>query len=158
VATTVRDAELSDLPIIERLWRAFERELSRISDPPWLDFDIDQEVRELAVKLAQDVAVVAEDRSGRIVGFAFARRAGRRLGVLSELYVDPALRGGGAATMLVSHVVARLRALGLDTVQLEVLSGNQDARAVYARWGFREHELTLVAPLDTLARRLGQPS
>ena len=47
-----------------------------------------------------------------------------------------------------------MRDLGLEHVRLEVDASNAGARAVYARWGFREDELTLVAPLDVLAQRL----
>jgi hypothetical protein len=52
-------------------------------------------------------------------------------------------------------IVERLRGLGLDTVQLEVVSANANARAIYARWGFEEQELTLATPLAALAERLG---
>jgi len=148
----IRAATREDLPALERLWRAFEEELP---EPPYVDVDLDAEVSELAEVVEREIALVAEQEGGELVGFALARRAGSRLGRLTDLYVVPVARRGGVAKQLVAEVAARLRALGLDTVRLEVLAGNAVARTVYARWGFREEELTLVAPLDQLVQRVG---
>jgi ribosomal protein S18 acetylase RimI-like enzyme len=151
----IRDATPGDLPALEPLWRAFEEE---IPEPPWVDVDIDDELRDLAETLDRGtIAVVAENQIGELMGFAVARRWGRRLGRITDLYVIPAARGHGLASPLTARIVERLRALGLDTVQLEVGATNENARAIYGRWGFKEQELTLATPLDDLARRLAQP-
>ena len=150
----VRDATTLDLRSLEPLWRAFEDE---IPEPPWVDVDIDDELRDVAETLDRGtVAVVAENHIGELIGFAIARRWGRRLGRITDLYVIPAARGHGLAGRLTARLVERLRALGLDTVQLEVVATNENARAIYARWGFKEQELTLATPLDELGERLGQ--
>ena len=47
---------------------------------------------------------------------------------------------------------------GVEVVDLEVVASNAAARAVYARWGFREETLTLAAPVAALAERLGEPA
>jgi ribosomal protein S18 acetylase RimI-like enzyme len=148
----VRDATAADLPALDPLWRAFEAE---IPEPPWVDVDVEQELREVAEIVAGEVAVVGEDDTGEVVGFALARRVNPRLGRITHVYVAPSARGSGASTLLVRRVVERLRELGLETVRLEVVAANAHARAIYARWGFREEELTLVAALDGLAQRLG---
>jgi ribosomal protein S18 acetylase RimI-like enzyme len=57
---------------------------------------------------------------------------------------------------LPARIVERLRTLGLDTVQLEAVPTNENARAIYARWGFKEQELTLATPVDELAQHLVQ--
>ena len=150
----IRDATTGDLPALEALWRAFEAE---VPEAPYVDVDLDRELREVAEIVDREVAVVAEDGPGELVGFALARRTGRRLGLLTDLYVVPAARGGGLATALVRRTVDRLRALWLDTVRLEVVAGNTRARELYAGWGFTEDELTLVASLDELAERLSSP-
>jgi GNAT superfamily N-acetyltransferase len=147
----VRVATKDDLAVLEPLWRAFE---SECPEPPYVDRDLEAELRELAEIVDTEVAVVAEREVGDVVGFALARRCGTRLGVLTDLYVIPAARRGGVARQLVAEVVARLHALGLDTLRLEVLAGNSNARTVYAHWGFREEEVTLVASLDQLAQRV----
>lgn len=149
----VRTVAHDDLAALGALWKAFEEELP---EPPWIEVDLD---RELAVRLPArmdgEIALVAED-GDRLAGFAFAHRAGRGLGRITDLYVVPSARGDGVATALVAEVVRRLCDLGLETVVLEVLASNEGARAVYDRWGFREQELTLSAPLATLARRLAK--
>lgn len=149
----IRTATEADLPALGGLWRAFATE---IPEPAWVDVDRDEELREIAEIVAGEIALVAEADDGSPVGFALARRAGPRLGRLTDVYVAPEARRGGVATALVQEAVARLRANGLEYVRLEVVASNAAARAVYARWGFREDELTLVAPLDSLAERLGR--
>jgi ribosomal protein S18 acetylase RimI-like enzyme len=147
----VRAATRDDLAVLETLWRSFEAE---VPEPPYVDFDLEAELRELAEIVHTEVALVAERDDGDVVGFALARRQGSRLGILTDLYVVPAARRGGVARQLVAQVAARLRELGLDTVRLEVVAGNTAARTVYTRWGFREEELTLVTSLDQLAQRV----
>ena len=141
----------ADLSALDPLKRAFE---SEIPEPSWVEFDIEQELVRFADVLAQEVAVVAEDDDGAVVGFALARRLGRRLGLITDLYVVPSARGHGLATLLVRRVVARLRELGLDMVRLEVLATNDRARSIYAQWGFDEEGLALVVSLEGLERRL----
>jgi ribosomal protein S18 acetylase RimI-like enzyme len=120
-----------------------------------VDVDIDDELSDVAETLDRGtVAVVAETREGELAGFAIARKWGRRLGRITDLYIVPAHRREGLAGRLVARIVERLRALGLDTVQLEVVTANANARAIYARWGFEEQELTLATPLAELAERL----
>ena len=112
-------------------------------------------MRDLAETLDRGtVAVIVENETGQPIGFAIARRWGRRLGRITDLYVIPAERGQGIAGRLTARLVERLRDLGLDTVQLEVVATNHTARAIYARWGFKEQELMLTTSLDELARRL----
>jgi ribosomal-protein-alanine N-acetyltransferase len=147
----VRDANAADLSALEPLKRAFE---SEVPEPPWAEYDIEQELVGFADTVVREVAVVAEDDSGAVVGFALARRLGRRLGLITDLYVVPSARRHGLATLLVRRVVERLRGLGLDMVRLEVLTTNARARSVYAQWGFDEEGLALVVSLERLEQRL----
>jgi len=147
----IRAATEADLPTLERLWREFAAE---IPPPPWVDVDPEEELREIAEIVAGEIALLAEGEDGSCVGFALARRAGSRLGRLTDIYVAPAARRNGVATGFVQEVTSRFQELGLDFVRLEVVASNAAARAVYARWGFREDDITLVAPLDVLAQRL----
>jgi ribosomal protein S18 acetylase RimI-like enzyme len=147
----IRAATEADLPALGQLWRAFEAE---VPAAPWEDVEADVELSEIAEIVAGEIALVAEGEEGALLGYALARRAGSRLGRVTDLYVVPEMRRGGIATALVREAVSRLRELDLDFVRLEVVASNADARVVYARWGFRDDELTLVAPLDALAQRL----
>ena len=99
---------------------------------------------------------MAED-DGTAVGMALARRRGRRVGRITDLYVTPAARRAGVAEALTRAVASRFAADGIETVDLEVLASNTAARAAYTRWGFRDEVLVLAAPVAALADRLGDP-
>jgi ribosomal protein S18 acetylase RimI-like enzyme len=151
-AVTVRAATVADLAVLEELWRAFEAE---VPPPPHVDVDDAHELAEIREIVTSGLAWLAE-RQGQIVGLALARRRSPRLARLTDLYVRPEARGHGVAEALVREVVARFAAEGVEALDLEVLASNGAARAVYGRWGFREDTLTLVAPLEALAARLGE--
>jgi len=55
---------------------------------------------------------------------------------LEYMWVDPEFRRCGVASMLLRTVLDRLRDLGVDTVLLYVLAGNDDATRLYKRFGF----------------------
>ncbi len=146
----IRQATADDLPLVRELWLAFEAE---IPDAEWRDSDSDEDVAALDQAVRDDVVLLADD-----VGLAVASRKGARLGFLDIVYVRPEARGQGIASELVRAVASRLRELGLDTLELEVLASNAEAQRVYARWGFSAVELTLAVPLDALETRLAAPT
>ncbi len=143
---TIREATDADLPLLEELWRAFAAE---ILPPSHVQVDAEKELAEVAGLVHGGIALLADDQ-----GYALARMREGTRGYVSDLYVRPEARGRGIARALVREAVARLRERGATTVELEVAAHNADARAVYGRWGFAEVELTLVADLDALERRL----
>ena len=148
----VRAATERDLPVIQALWRDFEQE---VPPPEHVEVDHARELREIEQIVREEVAFVALDESGEAVGYALARRKQPRLGFLTDLYVRPDSRRQGAARALVREVAAALAEQGVEFVSLEVGASNAPARAVYARWGFREHMLELAVTVGTLAERLG---
>jgi ribosomal protein S18 acetylase RimI-like enzyme len=147
----VRRATESDLDTVRELWIEFERELP---EPSHADLDVEREFAEIAEIVRDEIALLAEE-GGAPIGFALARRRGSRLGRLTDLYVVPEARRRGVAAALVREVVARLGERGLEFVDLEVTAANGPARSIYARWGFREDLLVLVAPIDEVRARLG---
>jgi ribosomal protein S18 acetylase RimI-like enzyme len=149
---TVRTATLDDLPVLEELWRAFEAE---VPPPAHEDADLATELAEIRSIVESGLGWLAE-KDGTPVGMALARRRGPRVGRITDLYVRPAARRSGVAEALTRAVAARFVADGLDTVDLEVMASNTAARAVYARWGFRDEVLVLAAPVAALAKRLGE--
>jgi ribosomal protein S18 acetylase RimI-like enzyme len=142
----IRTATSEDLPLVERLFRAFNAE---IPDAQWRDDDAEQDAAQLGHAIADDVVLLADE-----VGLAIASKTGERLGFLDVLYVTPEARGTGAAADLVREAASALRDRGAEMLELEVLQSNERARAVYDRWGFSPVELTLAAPIDALVRRL----
>lgn len=81
---------------------------------------------------------VAED-SGGVLGFASSAVSGTdvALGVLAQLYVDPAAWGTGVARDLLASATDSLRARGLRAATLAVARDNARARRFYEREGWR---------------------
>jgi len=148
---TVRSATLDDLATLEELWRAFEAE---VPPPAHEEADPATELAEIRAIVESGLGWLAE-QDGIAVGMALARRRGPRVGRITDLYVRPTSRRAGVAEALTHAVVARFAADGVDTVDLEVMASNAAARAVYARWGFRNEVLVLAAPVAALAERFG---
>ena len=146
---TVRRATDADLPVLDELWSAFERESPT---PAYVEVDHVQELAEIREIVESGLAYLAE-RDGP-VGFALARRTGPRLARLTDLYVVPAARRDGIAAELVSAAAEALHAEGIEHLDLEVRAGSSDARLVYSRWGFAEQLHVLGVPLATLRERL----
>jgi ribosomal protein S18 acetylase RimI-like enzyme len=142
----IRPATADDLPLVRELWQEFNQE---IPDEPWRKDDLAEDLEWLEQAIREEIVLLAEDD-----GLAVARRRGEKLGFLEVVYVRPRARRGGTATELVREVVARLRAVGSEMVELEVLASNTDARSIYDRWGFKPVELTLGASIAQLEQRL----
>ncbi len=147
---SVRRATEADLPALETLWQAFERE---IPPPGHVDLDRVAELGEIREVVASGLGFAAE-ADGRIVGFALARVRDGAPAVLADLYVEPASRGQGIAASLVAACAEAVADAGARYLELEVMSSNADARAVYQRWGFREFSVRTVAPVEELRERL----
>jgi ribosomal protein S18 acetylase RimI-like enzyme len=147
---SVRRATEADLPVVQELWLAFERE---VPAPEHVDVDHEQEFGEIREIVAGGLGFVSE-HDGGLVGFALGRKSGTRVGFLSDVYVAPEHRRGGIAAELVAAVAGALVERGAEYLELEVQATNSDARSVYQHWGFREHLVHMVAPLEELRERL----
>jgi ribosomal protein S18 acetylase RimI-like enzyme len=145
---TVRRAGPADLGVLAELYRAFFAEIP----PAEHDVvDLEHELAEVEAIVADGGAFLAEDSDP--LGFALVKPRNALTAELTDLYVAPGARSRGVASALVREAVGALgpevRALTLD-----VKAGNGLARSVYQRWGFREHLVTLVAPVAHLGERL----
>jgi GNAT superfamily N-acetyltransferase len=56
--------------------------------------------------------------------------------MVDELYVEPPVRGGGLGTALMTFVEQECRARSVDFVEINVDSGDTDARRFYERIGY----------------------
>ncbi len=148
---TVRSATLDDLAAIEELLEAF---VAEVPPPAHEDADLATGLAEIRAIVESGLGWVAE-RNGAARGFALARRRGARVGRITDLYVVPTERRAGVADSLLRAVAARFAEDGVDTIDLEVRAANSEARAVVARWGFRNEVLVLAAPVAALVERLG---
>jgi ribosomal protein S18 acetylase RimI-like enzyme len=96
------------------------------------------------------VLLLAEDDAGAAVGYGLAHvmerdetwvgdtwATGPRIGEIESLSILPAHRGGGLGSELLERLEAALAAQGVTDLVLGVLAGNDDARRLYERRGWR---------------------
>ena len=79
---------------------------------------------------------VAERDNGDLIGFTQYQLMHRSLGggmvcYLSDLYVDPSVRGSGAGRVLIDHVLAFAKGRGLPSVRWLTQDFNYPARRLY---------------------------
>jgi GNAT superfamily N-acetyltransferase len=149
---TIREATTGDRERLRELYVEFANE---IPGPIGIPVDIEHELGQLEEYLGdQNVALVAEDDDGRIVGFSLARMEHPGIGHLSDIYVVPEARRQGAARELIRAAATRLRD-GDDAVVLTlgVQVSNEDARTAYERLGFQLESLRMFAPIEQLLQR-----
>jgi ribosomal-protein-alanine N-acetyltransferase len=119
---------------IDRL-RPLEQELF-----PYDAWPVEAFWAELALGDAR-VYVVAEDRTGGLVGYAGLSCPARARGADAEVMtvaVDPALHGRGLGRELVRTLQAEAERRGAGRLLLEVRSTNAAALALYERAGFEQ--------------------
>jgi len=69
------------------------------------------------------------------------------VGEVKRLYVQPSARKGGWGAKLVQTLVAQARTIGYAELKLDTLDWMTEARALYAKLGFRECAAYYVNPL-----------
>jgi GNAT superfamily N-acetyltransferase len=146
----VRPATDADRETLLALWDEFS---GTAPPPPWVGDARAGTAAGIDESIRLGAAFVAE-RDGEAIGFAAAVERAPGSAELTELYVRPGARGGGVAGALVREVIGALSARGVEHVFVWTGTDNDEARGVYERWGFRPHQLELVAPLAELERRL----
>jgi GNAT superfamily N-acetyltransferase len=151
---TIREATPQDRARLRELYEDFVRE---IPSPPGIPVDIEHELGELDEYLGDhNVALVAEDEGGQVLGFALAKMDHPGIAHLSDIYVAPEARRQGAARELIREAAMRLRAEGASVLTLGVQVTNEDAQAAYERLGFQTESLRLFAPIEQLLERSEQ--
>ena len=151
---SVRRAGPGDFEAVAAMWREFDHEVP----PPIHEGPADQEkeLGEVAEILASEIAFVAEGDDGNPVGFALARRRTTSLATLTDLYVRQDARRSGVGTELMREVLAAVRSLGIEHLDLEVLASSAVPRSLYGRWGFRDEVVIMAAAAADLEARLGR--
>jgi ribosomal protein S18 acetylase RimI-like enzyme len=101
---------------------------------------------------------VAMDEQGRPGGVVMLAIRGSR-GWIAGMGLAPEWRGRGQAALLMEAALADARALGLASVELEVLAQNTPARRLYTRLGFAEERSLAVftGPLAEGAAQSEEP-
>ena len=75
---------------------------------------------------------------GRPVGCGGLKKTGRKIGEIKRMWVAPDARGLGIAQRLLDAIEEQAARMGLATLQLDTNSALTEARALYARNGYRE--------------------
>jgi GNAT superfamily N-acetyltransferase len=93
----------------------------------------------------EGVQFLARDSAGRPAGFAslfwtWTTTRGGRLGVMNDLFVDPAARGTGLAEALIAACAQRCRERGVRWLEWQTARDNHRAQAVYERVGARRSQ------------------
>lgn len=70
---------------------------------------------------------------------------------IEAIAVSEAARGKGIGTLLMENILNRARALGYQTVTLEVVNTNADAQKLYERLGFRTIRSSWYGPITAHA-------
>lgn len=98
-----------------------------------------------------DVVLLAAERAGAIVGYAYARMEPRSYnelldacGKLHDVYVDEGARGLGVGEALVREAIARLEQRGAPRVVLLTAVQNEAAQRLFGRLGFRTTMLEMT--------------
>lgn len=144
----IRRAEPADLPALLPMMEDFN-EGEHI---PWERSRFEHAVAPLLQSDALGIVAIAGEPD-RAIGYAIVtwgydlEFAGRDA-FLTELYVRPAVRGGGCGDELLAWVEAAARAAGAGALHLMVLPDNAAARRLYARRGYAS------PPRDLLSKRL----
>jgi GNAT superfamily N-acetyltransferase len=141
MTATIRPARPGDEADILRLIRAlaeYERE------PGAVENTADDLGAHLFADAPRVFAHVAE-LDGRIVGIAvwflnYSTWTGRHGIYLEDLFVDPAVRGGGVARGLMRALAAEAAAKGYARMEWAVLDWNDLAKGFYRRLGARHNE------------------
>ena len=144
----IRTATADDLPLVRELVREFNEEIPDVS---WHDSDVDEDLESIEQTVAAGGVLLAGDD-----GIAVVRKTHARAATLDLLHVRPRARRQGIATALLREAAALARGLGAEALELEVLSSNAQARAMYDRFGFEPFLLELAAPVGALERRLAE--
>src|SRR4051794_17169244 len=110
----------------------------------------DDDLLELSRTLIADperegVQLIARDDAGEAVGFAtifwsWSTLSAARIGVMNDLFVASAARGGGVAEELIAACVEGCRDRGAVTLTWQTALDNRRAQGVYERVGARRSQ------------------
>jgi len=70
-------------------------------------------------------------------------------GIVENLYVQPQFRGEGIGSQLLARAEQRLQDRGADTIALNVMADNEDARRFYRGHGYTPHRFEVEKTLDS---------
>ena len=88
-----------------------------------------------SVESAGAILLVAEDRTGNVIGFSLTFLDHGPEPWLESLHVHPDFQSSGAGTLLMRATARELQSRGFNTMRLGVVEGNTAAERFYERLG-----------------------
>ncbi|NZA26653.1 GNAT family N-acetyltransferase [Luteimonas sp. SJ-92] len=142
MTVSVRRATLEDLDALVPLFDGYRTFYSQPADP-----GLAREFLRQRLQRGESAVLLAE-RTGKAAGFTqlypmFSSVRAARTWVLNDLFVDPALRGGGVGRALLAAAAAFGREQGALRLELETTPDNQAAQALYRASGWQPFQETL---------------
>lgn len=152
----VRRARKEDVPFVLRMWSFILGDLVKGHPhfrPSWrATTGIAPHMRRLLED--DETLVLVAVRRGRRVGFLNASVTRRpvgpkdeRIGLVENIYIEPGLRGSGAADALLSHAMKWLEGKSVRMVEAVCEANNNRAIGFFGKFGFDLLTLALVRPL-----------
>jgi len=97
--------------------------------------------------------LIARHDAGNAIGFAtvfwtWATSSASRIGVMNDLFVEPDVRGSGAADELIADCARRARDHGATSLEWQTAHDNHRAQKVYERVGGQRDDRWLSYSLD----------
>ena len=151
----IREARADDKPAILKFIFALQQHEGVIEPNRRLDQFVSEEHYTVLIPYVaahNGKILVAEDKAGRVVGWAavyedggdvFIRAEERAHGFLAELYVVEAERGAGVGRALITACEEWARGRGLVSLRIGLLARNASAARVYDKAGYAPYALTV---------------
>jgi ribosomal protein S18 acetylase RimI-like enzyme len=97
---------------------------------------------------------VARDETGTLIGFTQYQLMHRSLSggmvcYLSDLYVDPQVRGGGTGRALIDHVISEMKSRSINNVRWLTAEDNATARRLYDTYQPPSGFILYSVPVET---------
>jgi ribosomal protein S18 acetylase RimI-like enzyme len=158
-AVTIRPAVRADLPAIGRLGALLVR-VHHAFDPERFIAAAPNTERSytefIETQLGEPkVVILAAERNGEVVGYAYAGVEGidymalRDLaGAVYDIVVDPAHRGQGIGRLLLDATLSALAEMGMPRVVLSTAERNEAAQRLFASAGFRRTMIEMTRELS----------
>lgn len=150
-----RTATAEDLPAIVELARVLRAELRVMRGGALWELrdarpePFDEAFRGLLAR--DDACLVVGTIDGVVIGYAAVElevlRNGTRLGVITELFVEPEARGVGVGEAIAAQLVAFCTEQGCVGIDAGALPGHRDTKNFFERTGFTARSLTMHKPL-----------
>jgi len=140
--TTIEVAAERDLPELLTLMRGY---CDFYEVAPSDDALLSMSRALIADPAREGLQLIARDAQGKAIGFAtifwsWSTSQAARIGIMNDLFVEPAARGTGVAEALIQQCVDRARTRGAAVLAWQTALDNHRAQKVYDRIGGRRSQ------------------